>query len=204
MPASRFLKYTGRNWPNPVCSFYLPVSTSRDVTVQRQIHLKTTASQRRVYLYHKMTPPPNFGYFWIIFEGWSQILPSTKLFHMDLNKGVPPWRRKSWRKRYSHTVRMQNQAKLAAGANRGHESREYPTPEELRGGQRSWAFMYVVARDPSFLTLPSPLISSVFTTNVGFNSFLVTAIGQALICNQFEWADYKKKSWFLTLHSKPK
>ena len=30
MPASRFLKYTGRNWPNPVCSFYLPVSTSRD------------------------------------------------------------------------------------------------------------------------------------------------------------------------------
>jgi len=30
MPASRFLKYTGRKWPNPVCSFYLPVSTSRD------------------------------------------------------------------------------------------------------------------------------------------------------------------------------
>jgi len=30
MPASRFLKYTGRNWPNPVCSFYLSVSTSRD------------------------------------------------------------------------------------------------------------------------------------------------------------------------------
>jgi len=33
MPASRFLKYTGRNWPNPVWSFYLPVSTSRDATV---------------------------------------------------------------------------------------------------------------------------------------------------------------------------
>ena len=31
MPASRFLKYTGRNWPNAVCSFYLPVSTSREV-----------------------------------------------------------------------------------------------------------------------------------------------------------------------------
>jgi len=30
MPASRFLKYTGRNWPNPVCSFYLPVSISQD------------------------------------------------------------------------------------------------------------------------------------------------------------------------------
>jgi len=35
MPASRFLKYTGRNWPNPVCSFYLPVSISRDATVER-------------------------------------------------------------------------------------------------------------------------------------------------------------------------
>ena len=30
MPASRFLQYTGRKWPNPVCSFYLPVSTSWD------------------------------------------------------------------------------------------------------------------------------------------------------------------------------
>jgi len=28
------------------------------------------------HLYHKMTPPPN----WVFFEGWSQILPSTKLF----------------------------------------------------------------------------------------------------------------------------
>ena len=34
MPASRFLKYTGRNWPNPVCSSYLPVSTSRDDPVR--------------------------------------------------------------------------------------------------------------------------------------------------------------------------
>jgi hypothetical protein len=35
---------------------------------------------------------------------------------MDLNKAVPPWRRKSWRKRYSNTMKMHNQAKLAAGA----------------------------------------------------------------------------------------
>ena len=33
-----------------------------------------------VYLYHKMTPPPNLGHFWVFLEGWSQILPSTKLF----------------------------------------------------------------------------------------------------------------------------
>jgi len=36
--------------------------------------------EERVYLYHKMTPPPNLGHFWVIFEGWSQSLPSTKLF----------------------------------------------------------------------------------------------------------------------------
>jgi len=34
MPASRFLKHSGRNWPNPVCSFYLPISTSRDDPVR--------------------------------------------------------------------------------------------------------------------------------------------------------------------------
>ena len=28
----------------------------------------------------KMTPPPNLGHFWVVFEGWSQILFSTKLF----------------------------------------------------------------------------------------------------------------------------
>jgi len=33
-----------------------------------------------VYLYHKMTPSPNLGHSWVIFEGLSQILPSTKLF----------------------------------------------------------------------------------------------------------------------------
>jgi len=33
MPASKFLKRIGRNWPNPVCSFYLPVSISRIATV---------------------------------------------------------------------------------------------------------------------------------------------------------------------------
>jgi hypothetical protein len=36
--------------------------------------------ERGVYLYHKMTPPPNLGHSWVVFEGWSQILPSTKLF----------------------------------------------------------------------------------------------------------------------------
>jgi len=70
-------------------------------------------------LYQKMTHRPIlviFGSFW---EGWSQTLPWTKLFHMHLNKAVPPWRRKRWRKRNSNTMRMQNQAKLAAGACRG-------------------------------------------------------------------------------------
>jgi len=45
MPASRFLKYTGRNWPNPVFSFYLPVSTSWDDPVHLTMYfdeLRTT------------------------------------------------------------------------------------------------------------------------------------------------------------------
>jgi len=33
-----------------------------------------------IYFYYKMTPPPNLGHSWVILEGWSQILPSTKLF----------------------------------------------------------------------------------------------------------------------------
>jgi len=33
-----------------------------------------------VYLYNKMTPPPNLGHSWDVFEGWSQILLSTKVF----------------------------------------------------------------------------------------------------------------------------
>jgi len=32
-----------------------------------------------VYLYHKMTPPPTLGHSWVVFEGWSRILPSTEL-----------------------------------------------------------------------------------------------------------------------------
>ena len=32
---------------------------------------------------------------------------------MDLNKAVPPWQRKSWRKRHSNTMRMQNGSRSA-------------------------------------------------------------------------------------------
>jgi len=39
-----------------------------------------------VYLYHTITPPPNLGHSWVIFEGWSQILPSTKLFRHGLEQ----------------------------------------------------------------------------------------------------------------------
>ena len=33
MPASVFLNHSGRNWRNPDCSFYLPVSMSREPPV---------------------------------------------------------------------------------------------------------------------------------------------------------------------------
>jgi len=49
-------------------------------------------------------------------------LPSTKLFCMNLNKAVPPLGdAKVWSKRHSHTMRMQNEARLATGAHRGHK-----------------------------------------------------------------------------------
>jgi len=45
--------------------------------------------------------------------GLYQILPSTKLYCVDLNKAVPPWQCKSWpgRTRYSNMMRMKNEAK---------------------------------------------------------------------------------------------
>jgi len=85
-----------------------------------------------------MTPPPNFGYFWIIFEGWSQILPATKLFRHEFDQSCSAMAtkkldekvqqhdfiQKNWMKRYSNTMRMQNQAKLAAGAHQRHKAYE--------------------------------------------------------------------------------
>jgi len=41
-----------------------------------------------------MSQPQNIGRFWVIFEGRSQNLPWTKLFHLDLNKAVSSSRRK--------------------------------------------------------------------------------------------------------------
>jgi hypothetical protein len=34
MPASGFLNHSGKNWPNPGCSFYLPVSMCLTGTVE--------------------------------------------------------------------------------------------------------------------------------------------------------------------------
>ena len=77
-------------------------------------------ASRRVYLYHKVTPTPDFGRFWLIFVGCSQILPWTKLFPMDFNKVVLPWQRKSWSKRHGNTMRMLNNAKLATWVHQGY------------------------------------------------------------------------------------
>ena len=39
MPASVFLNHSGRNWQNPDCSFYLPVSMSRKTPVVKDAFL---------------------------------------------------------------------------------------------------------------------------------------------------------------------
>jgi len=134
----------------------------RILSVTKNIkRIETMASRRRVYLYHKLTLLPNFGRFWVVFEGWSQILTWTNLFPMDLNQVVlPSWlRRRSWRKRYSNTMTRQIQAKLAAGALRGHESRKHPARGGVRGRHRSWPFMYIGVRDPPFFDPTGPLFN---------------------------------------------
>jgi len=70
-----------------------------------EIHRETMGLEGGVYLYYKMTPPSNFGHFWVIFEEWSQILSSTELFRHGFEQSCPVTRRKSWRKRYSSTLR---------------------------------------------------------------------------------------------------
>jgi len=50
-------------------------------------HREMTGLEGGVYLYHRMTPPTNLGHSWVIFEGWSQILPSTKLFRHEFEQG---------------------------------------------------------------------------------------------------------------------
>ncbi len=45
MPASGFLNHSGRNWQNPDCSFYLPVSMCRINTVHACAHRSSTTSQ---------------------------------------------------------------------------------------------------------------------------------------------------------------
>jgi len=50
------------------------------ITCVSHVNRETMGLEGGVYLYHRMTPPSNLGHFWVILEGWSQILPSTKLF----------------------------------------------------------------------------------------------------------------------------
>jgi len=42
--------------------------------------------EEEVDLYHKMTPPPNLGHSWVVFEEWSQILSSTKLLRLGFEQ----------------------------------------------------------------------------------------------------------------------
>jgi len=48
--------------------------------------METMGLEAGIYLYHKMTPPPNLGHSWVIFEGWSQLLPATKLFRPEFEQ----------------------------------------------------------------------------------------------------------------------
>jgi len=54
------------------------------------------ASEEGVYLYHRMTLPPNLGHSWVVFCGMVPNFVFNKVVQqscstMDLNKAVPPW-----------------------------------------------------------------------------------------------------------------
>jgi len=76
------------------------------------------------YLYHKMTPPPNLGHSWFIFEGWSQILPSTKLFRHGFEQSCSAMATQLLEEKVQQHDEVVNQAKVAAGANRGHLAKQ--------------------------------------------------------------------------------
>jgi len=71
-----------------------------------------------VYLYHKMTPPPNLGHFWVVFEGWSQILPSTKLFRHGFEQSCSAMATQKLEKKVQQHDDVVESSKTGAGANR--------------------------------------------------------------------------------------
>ena len=50
--------------------------------------------------------PLNLGQFWAFLRGGPKFCLQQSCAATGLNKAVPPWRRKSWRKRYSNTMRL--------------------------------------------------------------------------------------------------
>jgi len=77
---SHLLEYGKTCWELPLWHDLQVISISYLMSLSNQFSQGTMGLERGLCLYRKMTPPPNFGHFWIIFEGWSQNLPSTKLF----------------------------------------------------------------------------------------------------------------------------
>ena len=98
---------------------------------------------------------------------------------------------KSWRKRYNHTMRMQNQAKLPTGAHYGHESRKYSAPEGVRSGHMSWPFTYfgVRAPVPPFL-LSGPLTFRKSQYKTDFDEKLNTQIFSKISIHNFQRTQY--------------
>ena len=80
-----------------------------------------------VYLYHKMTPPPNLSHSWVVFEGWSQISPSEKLFRHGFEQSCFAMAMQKLEENVQQHDEIVNQAKLAAEANRGHVAKQVPT-----------------------------------------------------------------------------
>ena len=65
----------------------------------------------------QMTPPPNFSHFCVIFEGFSQIFPSTKLLCHGFEQSCSAMATQKLEERVQQHDEVVESSKLAAGAN---------------------------------------------------------------------------------------
>jgi len=75
-----------RMWVSLSASVWVVVLSLRICGDPLDLHRETMGLEGGVYLYHQMTPPSNLGHSWVVFEGWSQILLTTKLFRHEFEQ----------------------------------------------------------------------------------------------------------------------
>jgi len=103
---------------------------------------------------------PSFGRFWVYLSGGPKFCLHQSCSAMDLNISIPPWWPTNCRKRYSNTMRMQNQERWLHEPIEGTNLENTPPLRACagdRGVNRSCISGYGI---PPFLTRLSPPITA--------------------------------------------